>query len=169
MTRPTNYQEYYKIAQQYCDSVIKSGTHTLANSYENVFVDECNFIVNSGDDPIFEIPFAKKSTGNIGYYQGPTGNVNEGYSSGLDTWGAASGSARLNAFYRFSFDTLDVRRDFLNGMWYYLYDGTLPSAPTIPYTTTSGLSSGQPVVTSRPTVPVPRVSIIRICAMPTCC
>jgi hypothetical protein len=124
MTRPTNYQEYYKIAQQYCDSVIKSGTHTLANSYENVFVDECNFIVNSGDDPIFEIPFAKKSTGNIGYNQGPTGNVSEGYSTGLNTWGAASGNARLNAFYRFSFDTLDVRRDFLNGMWYYLYDGT---------------------------------------------
>ena len=124
MSRPSNYQEYYKIAQAYCDSVIKSGTHSLSKSYESVFVDECNFIVNSGDDPIFEIPFAKESTGGIGYLQGPTGNVQEGYSSGLDTWGKSSGSARLNAFYRFSFDTLDVRRDYLNGMWYYLYDGT---------------------------------------------
>lgn len=124
MQRPENYKEFYKIARDYCDSVITSGTHALTFSYQDVFTNECNFIVSNADDVIFEIPFTKKTSGNIGYDQGPTGNNYEGYTEGLNTWGKAGGGARLAAHYRFSFDELDLRRDFINGMWYYLYDGT---------------------------------------------
>ena len=127
MTRPADYQSYYKKAQQYCDSVIASGTHALSKSYEDVFVDECNFIVNGGDDPIFEIPFTKITSGSIGYQQGPSSALYEGYTSGKNVWGETKGGARLEAFYRYSFDGNDLRRDYLNGLWYYLYDGT----PTI--------------------------------------
>lgn len=124
MERPSNYKEFYKIARDYADSVITSGTHKLTLSYQDVFTSECNFIVSNGDDVIFEIPFTKKTSGNIGYDQGPTGNNYEGYTQGLNTWGKAGGGARLAAHYRFSFDEADLRRDFINGMWYYLYDGT---------------------------------------------
>jgi len=124
MQRPTDYKEYYKIAQAFCDSVITSGTHSLSLPFRQVFINECNYIVNSNDDPIFEIPFAKNSTGSIGYIQGPKGENYEGVTSGKNVWGKSDGSARLNAFYRYSFDEEDSRRDYVNGMWYYLYDGT---------------------------------------------
>jgi len=127
MQRPTNYQEYYRVAQAYCDSVISSGTHSLTLPYRQVFINECNYIVSNNDDPIFEIPFAKNSTGSIGYIQGPKGENYEGATSGKNIWGKSDGGARLSAFYRYSFDDEDTRRDYVNGMWYYLYDGT----PTI--------------------------------------
>ena len=127
MQRPSDYQNFYKIALQYADSVISSGTHKLIASYQDVFVNECNYLTANNDDPIFEIPFAKESTGNIGYIQGPTYSAYEGKTVG--PWGAASGGTRLSAFYRFLFRNGDLRREFVNGLWYYSYftnaDGNL--------------------------------------------
>lgn len=119
MSRPTDYQQYYRIVKDYTDSVIQSNTHTLGNSFQEAFVKECNFELINDGDPIFEIPFAKESTGNTGYIQGPTSTANEGKTLGKNTWGASSGNGRLNAFYRYSFDENDLRRDFVNGLWYY--------------------------------------------------
>ena len=127
MKRPDNYQDYYRIAMDYADSVISSGTHQLRLSYQDVFVNECNYQVVNNDDPIFEIPFAKESTGNTGYIQGPTYNSYEGKTVG--PWGKCGGSMQLNAFYRFLFRQGDLRREFVNGLWYYSYftnaDGAL--------------------------------------------
>ena len=119
MERPDEYPIYYKIALDYADSVITAGTHRLSNSYQNVFVNECNYQVVNNDDPIFEIPFAKESTGNTGYIQGPTYTAYENKTAGA--WGATSGNGRLHAFYRFLFRDGDMRREFVNGMWYYTY------------------------------------------------
>ena len=127
MERPSDYQSYYRIAMNYADSVISAGTHKLSNSFQDVFVNECNYQVVNNDDPIFEIPFAKESTGNIGYIQGPTYSAYEGKTVG--PWGACSGGNRLNAFYRYLFREGDMRREFVNGLWYYSYftnsDGNL--------------------------------------------
>lgn len=60
MERPANYKDLYKTALAYCDSVISSATHTLSLPYYRVFVNECNYVVNSNDDPIFEILLQKK-------------------------------------------------------------------------------------------------------------
>ena len=119
MQRPANYLDYYKTAMQYADSVISAGTHALTMPYQDVFVGECNYQVVNNDDPIFEIPFAKQSTGNTGYLQGPTYSAYEGKTVG--PWGEAKGNTRLNAFYRFLFRDGDKRREFVNGLWYYSY------------------------------------------------
>ena len=119
MQRPTNYQDFYRTAMQYADSVILAGGHKLSLSYQDVFVGECNYQVVNNDDPIFEIPFAKESTGNTGYLQGPTYSAYEG--STVGPWGACNGNSRLNAFYRFLFREGDMRREFVNGLWYYSY------------------------------------------------
>ena len=127
MERPQDWQDFYRTAMTYADSVIQSGTHQLRNSYQDVFVNECNYQVVNNDDPIFEIPFAKESTGNVGYIQGPTYSSYEGKTVG--PWGACSGNGRLNAFYRYLFREGDLRREFVNGLWYYSYftnaDGAL--------------------------------------------
>ncbi|MBQ8361237.1 MAG: RagB/SusD family nutrient uptake outer membrane protein [Bacteroidaceae bacterium] len=119
MKRPENYKDYYEIVMLYADSVIGSGSHRLTQAYQDVFVNQCNYNVVNGDDVIFELPFAKLSTGNTGYLQGPTYSAYEGKTVGV--WGEAKGSTRLNAFYRFLFRDNDLRREFVNGMWYYSY------------------------------------------------
>lgn len=112
-------QMFYQTARDYADSVIQAGTHDLRAEYDQVFINECNYQVVNNDDPIFEIPFAKESTGPVGYIQGPT------YSSYNDNttgpWGECNGGARLHAFYRFLFRDNDKRREYVNGMWYYTY------------------------------------------------
>lgn len=121
MQRPANYQNFYRIARQYADSVIESGTHSLHNSYRTVFTNECNFRVVNNDDPIFEIPFAQGSTGQWGYYQGPEAESNNGETPHI--YGEEKGNVRCEAFYRYTFDTLDVRRDYVNGLYYYASTG----------------------------------------------
>ena len=117
MKRPDNWKDFYTIARDYADSVCQAGTHSLKLSYQDVFVNECNYKVVNDDDVIFEIPFAKEANGNTGYLQGPTYKAYEGKTFGV--WGACNGNARLSAFYRFLFRPNDNRREFINGMWYY--------------------------------------------------
>ncbi|MBP1676532.1 MAG: SusD family protein [Bacteroidetes bacterium] len=119
MKRQDDYLDYYEIAKNYADSVIESGKHSLTKSFRDVFIDECNYIVNNGDDPIFEIPFLKSSSGNVGYVHGPSGSAVDGLTTAPNVWGASNGGVRLNAFYRYSFDRKDLRLNYTVGMWYY--------------------------------------------------
>lgn len=125
MTRPANYKEYYQIARDYAKKVIDAGGHSLNKSFRDVFIDECNFVTNTGDDVIFEIPFGQQSTGNWGYIQGPKSdvdaNVETDYSN--TAWGSCSANARLSRFYRHSFEEGDTRRDYTCGMWGYSNQG----------------------------------------------
>ena len=130
---PEKRRAFFEIARDYADSVIVAGSHRLSNTYQQVFINECNYQVVNDDDPIFEIPFAKESTGNTGYIQGPTYTANEGKTVGV--WGECSGNGRLSAFYRFLFRPNDKRREFINGMWYYALhtyaDGTMADSAVI--------------------------------------
>lgn len=112
-------------AKNYADSVITSGTHALAQSYQDVFLNECNFNTVEGDDPIFELPFAKDANGTVGYRQGP-----KFASSGGETnfqWGECGGNQGVESLYRYSFKEGDTRKDCQSGWFSYTYDGT----PTI--------------------------------------
>lgn len=118
MARPANSAEFYQIAREYSDMVIKSGTYALNKPYSQVFVDQCNLLTTPvGDDPIFELPFGEGSSGQVGYYQGPKLESAEGLTPHV--WGEANGGAQLEAFYRFRFDENDLRRDYIANFWYY--------------------------------------------------
>lgn len=111
MRRPADWQDYYKIARAYSDSVIQAGTHTLAKNWYDVFLDECKYISSTGDDPIFEIPFTRNVSGRIGYVQGPKYTKTD-----YTTWGKTDGGVKLSAFHRFTYDENDVRRNAI-GFW----------------------------------------------------
>ena len=125
MTRPSNYKEYYQIARDYAKKVIDAGGHSLNKSFRDVFVDECNHIVNKGDDAIFEIPFGKGFSGAWGYAQGPKSDVDANnetdFSNGA--WGSTSGNVRTTRFYRHMFKEGDARRDYICGTWGYSNQG----------------------------------------------
>ncbi len=126
MERPDNYTSYYKTAADYCDSVMTLSNHTLNKSYMDVFVDECNYIVNNSDDPIFEIPYTKETSGNIGYVHGYRFNGQNGTNY---AWGETSGAVGMHPLVRYLFDEEDVRRDYLVGMWNYTFDGIPTTEP----------------------------------------
>ncbi len=126
MTRPDNYKDYYAIARDYTNRIISRGKHSLSKSYRDVFVDECNFIVNKGDDAIFELPFAKESTSQWGYNQGPAASSDNGTTETYGNFGKCSGGVATTSFYRFQFADGDVRRDYVSGLWSYASTG-LPS------------------------------------------
>lgn len=116
MERPDNWKDYYKIAAEYCDSVVERTNHSLSLDYHEVFVNECNHVASpTNDDVIFEIPFGKESTGSIGYIHGPKMDNASGVTP--HAWGKASSSAQLNALYRLFFKEGDVRRDYVN-QWF---------------------------------------------------
>lgn len=121
MQRPDNYLDFYKTAADYADSVIVKSHHALRLDYHKVFVNECNFVLASGDDPIFEIPFAKESTGSIGYIHGPKMDNSAGTT--VHAWGKASSSSQLSALYRFMFDDDDARREYVNQLFSYNNQG----------------------------------------------
>ena len=112
MKRPENYLSFYQTAREYANKVIESNTHALNKPFYKVFVDECNFVVDNADDPIFEIPFGQNSSGRIGYIHGPKMDASEG--STPHAWGEANSGAQLNALYRYHFDNSDIRRDYIN-------------------------------------------------------
>ena len=135
MTRPSNYRDYYVIAREYAKKIIDADGHSLNKAYRDVFIDECNFVATAGDDPIFEIPFAKGNNSNWGYSQGPANGVDAtdatDYSNSV--WGKTDGGVRTSAFYRYSFDEKDLRRDYIDGLWYYSNQG-LPTMRANDYT-----------------------------------
>lgn len=121
MQRPEDYREYYKIAMDYADSVIQSGTHALNKKYHEVFIDECNYRSTTNDDPIFEIPFTKTLSGNVGYSWGPKVEDKDGTTPHV--WGKCDGSVTLNIFYRWDFDEKDLRLNYMIPLWSYNNSG----------------------------------------------
>lgn len=109
---PNTWQDYYRTVITYCDKVIKSGKHNLSKEFYRVFTDPCQWKSSTVDDVIWEIPFAKESTGQVGYNHGPGMDSESGETP--HNYGEAKSSASLNALYRFMFDPEDIRRDYVN-------------------------------------------------------
>lgn len=110
---PENWQDYYKTVIKYADKVIKSGKHDLNKQFYQVFSEPCQLKASSvSDDVIWEIPFAKESTGQVGYNHGPQMDSDSGV--GFGVYGESKVNAALNALYRFQFDPEDIRRDYVN-------------------------------------------------------
>lgn len=122
MQRPSNYLDFYQIAKDYAYKVMTESSHSLNSEFYEVFLRECNFNATvTNDDVIFEIPFAKESTGSIGYIHGPKMDNTSGTT--VHAWGKSDSSAQLNALYSYFFDEKDKRRGFVNQLFGYNNQG----------------------------------------------
>ncbi|MDE6813652.1 MAG: RagB/SusD family nutrient uptake outer membrane protein [Duncaniella sp.] len=114
---PNNYLDYYAIARDYAKKVIDSQKHTLGKPFYQVFYDQGRFMVATGDDIIWEIPFAKTANGRVGYDHGP--KLASYQSETPHNYGEAKSNNRLNAAYSFMFNENDARRDYVNQLTQY--------------------------------------------------
>lgn len=110
MERESDYLEYYKIAKTYLGKVISENHHSLDNeSFEQMWINECNWTVINNGDVLFEIPMLKESNGNYGYNIG----ITIGYDSENPShrYGQATNRVTLCGLYPFTFDMRDLRFD----------------------------------------------------------
>lgn len=110
MERRDDYQDYYKIAQTYLGKLINEGRHSLTTeSFEQLWHNECNYIVTNNGDVIFEVPMLAESSSNLGYRIGVTIGYNT--DKPAHSYGGATNRVTLCGLYPFTFDSRDLRLD----------------------------------------------------------
>ncbi|MCD8079269.1 MAG: RagB/SusD family nutrient uptake outer membrane protein [Bacteroides sp.] len=98
MKRPANYKEYYGQVRTLCEQIIRSGRHSLNSSYEQVFRNVCEYILEP-QEVMYEVQFYNPTgeddhTGKIGSYNSPEIDRNSSYGLGnsfIKTTGIFSG------------------------------------------------------------------------------
>lgn len=108
MQRYPNYKEYYQKAITLADELINSGKHRLLDSYERVFRNMCELIIDPTEN-MWEIPFfnatgQRTHSGMMGTYNGPAININSKY-------GRANSFIKTTGFFYDTFAEDDPRRD----------------------------------------------------------
>ncbi len=107
MERPANYLDYYAIANQACKDVMDKGIHKLNPSFLNVWqnVNALKWETTYNEN-LYEVALGLGQTGEIGYSIGVRFYANDKYGYGNNT-----NVVNTSAYYFYSFDRKDVRRD----------------------------------------------------------
>ena len=176
MQRPGNYQDYYRTAMNYADSVISAGTHQLKLSYQDVFVNECNYQVIKTTTPSSNCPSPRSPQVTPAIRKVPPTTPMRVRPSVRGVSAAATCMSMPSTVSCSATVTCAVSLSMVCGITATspMPKATWPtlstSATTTICTTTSGRSSGLQRVPRWATSPrAPRVSTIRTCAMLTYC
>ena len=86
MKRPEKYKDYYKRVKEITEEIISSGRHSLNPSYERVFRNVCEYILEP-KEVMYEVQFFNPTgendhTGKIGSYNSPEIDRNSSYGLG---------------------------------------------------------------------------------------
>jgi starch-binding outer membrane protein, SusD/RagB family len=110
MARPTDYQSYYKIANDYTKKLISLKDRELPADFKQVFMNECKFLTPVNSDVLFEVPFAV-GEGDVGW------NCGIRVDAGTHSYGSGSNYMAMPPTYLYSFDTLDIRLPVTCGLY----------------------------------------------------
>jgi hypothetical protein len=98
-------KEYYELAKAYCQKLINERPKSLGN-YAKIFRDECEQIINSNGETLYEVAFGTGTSNSRG---------DVGWCIGVAVTGGTKGTTTIQVnfapHYYFSFDPKDVRRD----------------------------------------------------------
>ncbi|MBB6002539.1 RagB/SusD family nutrient uptake outer membrane protein [Arcicella rosea] len=104
--RPDNYKEYYNEVLKWTDELIKSGKNRLNPNYEQIFINQCKYLLDPKEN-LFEIDLVA--------IQGVLTNGFVGTSNGLTTvagvYARVAPWTRTHGFAYSKFETEDLRRD----------------------------------------------------------
>lgn len=154
--RPTNWKDYYQIAADICAKMIASpeNPHKLDPSYIDIWKSVCGQLPNPTNENLFEVAFGMGDNGDIGSLMGyvVAGNTKYG------TRGFGGTYVTSTAYYFYSFDKADTRRDATLSWFNYTTDNkeamgsdplNLPFAKWRIYWTTPGFQALQKTANSR--------------------
>ncbi|MDR2804839.1 MAG: RagB/SusD family nutrient uptake outer membrane protein [Dysgonamonadaceae bacterium] len=98
-------KEYYELAKAYCQKLISERPKALGD-YAKIFRDECEQIINSTGEVLYEVAFGTGTTNSRG---------DVGWCIGTAVTGGSKGATTIQVYfapsYYFSFDPKDIRRD----------------------------------------------------------
>ena len=108
--RPKNWKDYYELAAQQCAEILGAtdNPHELDPSYENIWSTVNHLEYNKYNENLFEVAFGEGQNGDVGATMGY--NLNRGTFNTTQGMGGA-GYAATTAYYFYSFDPADTRRD----------------------------------------------------------
>lgn len=108
--RPKNWRDYYEIAEQQCAELIadSENPHALDPDYGDIWKTVCGLGYNAYNENLFEVANGVGYSGDIGTLMGRAMDGNIGY--GQRGFGGTYVST--NAYYFYSFDRADKRRDY---------------------------------------------------------
>ncbi len=116
--RGSNWQEYYQLAHQQCLEIMENGTHKLNTSYEDVWKKLCSQTLDGVyNEPMFEVAHGLGRSGEMGYSIGI-----RFYTNGKYGYGNNANVVNTTAYYYYTFDQKDLRRD--NTIAYYMYSNS---------------------------------------------
>ena len=108
--RPKNWKNYYEIAEQQCAEIIgdPQNPHGLDPSYGDIWKTVCGLQYNSHNENLFEVANGVGYSGDIGTLMGRAMDGNLGFGSR----GFGGTYVSTNAYYFYSFNQKDQRRDY---------------------------------------------------------
>lgn len=108
MEQPSNYKEYYALAQKMTSEVMTSGEHSLNASYEQIFKNHCKFILEPKES-MYEVALFN-ATGGSGN-SGVVGTWNAPIADNGNPYGRANSFYKTTALFQKSYKAGDLRRD----------------------------------------------------------
>lgn len=107
MERGSDYLDYYKIARTQCEEIINEGKYRLKSNYEDIWKDVCALKADgANEENLYEVALGLSQSGEIGYSIGIRFYTNTKYG-----YGNNSNVVNTSAYYYYSFDKEDPRRD----------------------------------------------------------
>lgn len=121
--RRSNWRDYYAIAEEACARIIGDGAnpHKLDPDYGNIWKTVCHLELNPFNENLFEVAMGMGQVGDIGNLMGYSMGTNTRYTNGRTMSGNYANS---NAYYFYSFDRNDLRRDYALNWASYPNNGT---------------------------------------------
>lgn len=107
MEQGENAEKYYKIANEKCNDVITRGLYSLKPNYVNIWKDVCALNADGANgENLYEVALGLGQSGEIGYSIGVRFYTNNKYG-----YNNNSNVVNTSAYYYYSFDKEDTRRD----------------------------------------------------------
>lgn len=106
-------QELYRIAADETEEIINSGYYQLASRYEQIFIDQCQDVVATGRESIFEIPAANGTRGEFMSYVAQRRKIDEYTAIDL------AGRIMMVPSFFYDYESTDLRRDISAKPYYF--------------------------------------------------
>lgn len=117
------YTQYYQMAKDYCQKLMKLHPSKLADNFYTPFYNENTYTIDNEGEILYEVAFVESQGGDVGWSIGVT-------NSGTCAKGTTTNQVGLTPSYYISFGDYDQRRDVTCAKWQHQSDVVVPTEAT---------------------------------------